>query len=61
VYPNKALSLHSLRHGFCTLLARAGCSAYQIKEAARHANVSTSERYVSLAKNDVRAAVDAAL
>jgi integrase/recombinase XerD len=61
VIPDRKLTTHSLRHGFCTLLAKAGCSAYQIKEAARHANVSTSERYVSLAKTDVRAAVNGAL
>lgn len=38
------LSFHSLRHGFCTMLAEAGKSAVVIKEAARHVDISTSMR-----------------
>jgi integrase/recombinase XerD len=42
------ITFHSLRHGFCTILAEAGKPAYVIKEAARHAHISTSLLYVSL-------------
>lgn len=59
--PNQDLTLHSLRHGFCTLLAREGCNAYTIKRAARHSSIKTSQRYVDIALSDVRAKVDEVL
>jgi site-specific recombinase XerD len=49
-----ALTQHGLRHGFCSHLAAAGKSAFFIKEAARHADVSTSARYVSMHKDTIR-------
>jgi site-specific recombinase XerD len=49
-----ALTQHGLRHGFCSHLAAAGKSAFFIKEAARHADVSTSARYVRLHKDTLR-------
>ena len=52
------LSFHSLRHGFCTALAEAGKSAVVIKEAARHADISTSMRYVHMANEHLKAEVD---
>jgi len=48
------LTFHSLRHGFCTLLAEKGKSAFIIKEAARHASVETSQRYVSIANHRLK-------
>lgn len=50
----QGLSLHSLRHGFCTALAEAGKSAVVIKEAARHADISTSMRYVHMANEQLK-------
>jgi len=52
------LSFHSLRHGFCTMLAEAGKSAVVIKEAARHADISTSMRYVHMANEQLKASVE---
>jgi len=49
-----SLTQHGLRHGFCTHLAAAGKSAFFIKEAARHADVSTSARYVSMQTDTLR-------
>jgi len=56
----EGLSFHSLRHGFCTMLAEAGKSAVVIKEAARHADISTSMRYVHMANEQLKAAVEEA-
>lgn len=50
----EGLSFHGLRHGFCSHLAAAGKSALFIKEAARHADISTSARYVSMHKDTLR-------
>lgn len=52
------LSFHSLRHGFCTALAEAGKSAVVIKEAARHADVQTSMRYVHMANETLKAEIE---
>lgn len=52
------ISFHSLRHGFCTMLAEAGKSAVVIKEAARHADISTSMRYVHMANEQLKAEVE---
>jgi integrase len=48
------LTFHSLRHGFCTALAEAGKSAVVIKEAARHADIQTSMRYVHMANETLK-------
>ena len=55
-----SLSQHGLRHGFCSHLAAQGFSAFFIKEAARHADVSTSARYVSMQKDTIRTGLDKA-
>lgn len=55
---NPKLSFHSLRHGFCTRLAEAGKPLYVIKEAARHADVSTSMIYVHMANTHLKAELD---
>lgn len=52
------LSFHSLRHGFCTALAEAGKSAVVIKEAARHSDISTSMRYVHMARTKLQQEVE---
>ena len=52
------LSFHSLRHGFCTTLAAAGKSAAIIKEAARHADIQTSMRYVHMANETLKTEID---
>lgn len=52
------ISFHSLRHGFCTMLAEAGKSAVVIKEAARHADISTSMRYVHMANEKLKDEVE---
>jgi integrase len=54
---DRPISLHSLRHGFCTALAEAGKSAVVIKEAARHADISTSMRYVHMANETLKAEI----
>lgn len=43
------ITLHSLRHGFATMLAENGASAFAIKRAMRHADVRTSQIYVHMA------------
>lgn len=61
VLPEKDLSQHSLRHGFCTLLAKRGCTAHTIKEAARHSDIQTSQRYVHLTRSDIQSEVNGVL
>ncbi len=55
---NRSISFHGLRHGFCTALAEAGKSAFVIQAAARHADISTSARYVHIANTALRAELD---
>lgn len=55
----RRLTLHGLRHGFCTRLAEAGQSAFVIQAAARHASVKTSQVYVSISNQKLRAELDA--
>ena len=56
----RRITLHGLRHGFATALAESGASAFVIRAAARHADVSTSQRYVSLANHALQAEMDRA-
>lgn len=58
---DRPLTVHSLRHGFCTRLAEAGLPAYVIKEAARHADIQTSMTYVALTSTVLRDRLDEAL
>lgn len=55
------LTVHSLRHGFCTRLAEAGLPAYVIKDAARHASVQTSMIYVALTTASLKDQLERAL
>jgi len=57
----EGLTFHGLRHGFCTLLAEAGVGPVTIKEAARHGDISTTMRYVHLAREKLREDLDRAL
>jgi integrase len=52
------ISFHSLRHGTATALAEAGKSAAVIKEVMRHADISTSLRYVHLANEYLKREVE---
>lgn len=59
IYRDKAgvrdsVTLHGLRHGFATALAEAGKSAAVIKEACRHASISTTMKYIHLANRRLR-------
>ena len=51
----RRITPHGLRHGFCTVLAEAGKSAPIIKAAARHADISTSMKYVHIANTALKA------
>lgn len=53
-------TLHDLRAGFATQLADAGLSAHQIKEACRHASISTSEKYVRVSRTKLRGDMESA-
>lgn len=54
----RRISFHGLRHGFCSKLAEAGKPLYVIKEAARHADVSTSLIYVHMANEHLKSELD---
>jgi len=51
---NRPISLHSLRHGFCTAFAEASKSAATIKECARHASIDTSMIYVKMSNEHLK-------
>lgn len=53
----KAITLHGLRHTFCTRLAAAGVDIRTIKELAGHADISTTMRYVHLVESNKHAAI----
>jgi integrase len=46
---DRRITVHGLRHGFCTTLAQRGKSAFVIMAAARHSDISTTARYVEYA------------
>ena len=46
----KHVTIHGLRHSFCTMLALDGRSALEIASRAGHAQAATSERYIHLAE-----------
>lgn len=50
---------HVLRHTFCSHLAMAGKPPKVIQELAGHHSITTTERYMHLAPNVVRDAIDA--
>lgn len=54
----RPITLHGLRHGFCTRLAESGVSAFTIAAAARHGSVTTSQRYVSISNQHLRSELD---
>ena len=57
---DRPITFHSLRHGFCTMLAQAGKPAYVIKAAARHSDIQTSMIYVNLSNKHLKSEVDEA-
>ena len=54
------LTLHGLRHGFCTFLAKKGVDPIKLQKLARHTDFSTTQQYIDLANNDLRDAGNAA-
>ena len=54
----RKVTLHGTRHGHCTLLAEHGKPAYVIQASARHADISTSMRYVHIANEHLKAELD---
>lgn len=55
---DRRITPHGLRHGFCTALAEAGKSAATIKQAARHADIQTSMRYVHLSNEHLKSELE---
>lgn len=55
---DRPITLHGLRHGYCTRLAESGASAFTIQAAARHGSVTTSQRYVSIANESLKSELD---
>ncbi len=55
----RKITPHGLRHRYCTKLAEAGANAFTIAAAARHADVKTSARYVSISNQHLRSELDA--
>jgi integrase len=55
---DRPITFHSLRHGFCTMLAQAGKPAYVIKAAARHSDIQTSMIYVNLSNKHLKSEMD---
>lgn len=51
------ITLHVLRHTFCTRLASAGVDVRTIKELAGHANISTTMRYMHLVESNKHQAI----
>lgn len=51
------ITLHVLRHTFCTRLAAAGVDVRTIKELAGHADISTTMRYLHLVESNKHAAI----
>jgi len=53
----EGVTLHVLRHTFCTRLAAAGVDVRTIKELAGHADISTTMRYMHLVESNTHAAI----
>lgn len=49
----RKVSLHGLRHGCASLLARQGKSAHVIKKYLRHADLGTSLKYIHMTSRDL--------
>lgn len=54
----RPITPHGLRHRYCTKLAESGANAFVIQRAARHADIETSQRYVSISNQKLRAELD---
>lgn len=53
----EGVTLHTLRHTFCTRLAAAGVDVRTIQELAGHADIQTTMRYVHLVESNKHAAI----
>ena len=49
--------MHDLRHAFATRLIRKGVDLYRVSRLLGHSSVTTTERYLHLATDDLEAAV----
>ncbi len=54
----KKMGPHVLRHTFATALMRKNISIYKIKELLNHKNISTTEKYLHVAEDDLRKVVE---
>jgi integrase len=54
----RRITFYGTRHGFCTLLAEKGRNAPLIAAAARHADVSTTMKYIHMANDHLRRELD---
>ena len=50
----KGFSIHSIRHSFATHLLQRGCNIKYIQEMLGHANISTTQIYTRVVKNDLK-------
>lgn len=53
-------TFHDLRAGFATALADAGMSAHKLKDAMRHADLSTALKYVKVSRQNLRSEMEGA-
>jgi len=51
---DKDLSMHVMRHTFCTLFSKAGGSPWILKEVVGHDSIKTTSKYVHLANDSVQ-------
>lgn len=54
---NKNISAHTLRHTFGTTFIRQGGNVMHLKEILGHADISTTQIYITLALKDVEEAM----
>jgi site-specific recombinase XerD len=56
----RPLTLHGLRHGFCSRLAEKGASAHTIQRLARHDSIESSMKYIHLSNRMLKDELDSA-
>jgi integrase len=56
----RPLTLHGLRHGFCSRLAEKGASAHTIQRLARHDSIESSMKYIHLSNRMLKEELDEA-
>jgi integrase len=55
---NEKVHFHSLRHSFCSALVQRGVSLYAVKELAGHENITTTQIYSHLERENLSQAVN---